>query len=153
VKRAAALLVPLPALFPAGAQAHAVLEGSQPSRALAAYAPPSSAGGPFSAEANLGPAQLELTVDPARLGPNQIHLYLFDRRTGAQFDRVKELTLSARLPEHRVGPLHFEPHKAGPGHWIVRRADLAPAGDWRLDLSARVSAFDAYTTRIEVPVE
>jgi copper transport protein len=122
--------------------------------ALAAYAPPSAVGGgPFSAEATLGPAHLELTVDPARPGFNQAHVYLFDRRTGAQFDRVKELTLSARLPDHRIGPIHLKVHAAGPGHWIVRRADLAPAGDWRLDVTARVSAFDAYTTRIEVPVE
>jgi copper transport protein len=122
--------------------------------ALAAYAPPSAAGGgPFSAEANLGPAHLELTVDPARPGFNEAHLYLFDRRSGAQFDRAKELTLSARLPDRQIGPIHLEPHKAGPGHWIVRRADLAPAGKWRLDVSARVSEFDAYTTRIEVPVE
>jgi copper transport protein len=122
--------------------------------ALAAYAPPSAVGGgPFSAEATLGPAHLELTVDPARPGFNQAHVYLFDRRTGAQFDRVKELTLSARLPDHQIGPIHLEVHAAGPGHWIVRRADLAPAGKWRLDVSARVSEFDAYTTRIEVPVE
>ena len=120
--------------------------------ALAAYAPPSTARGPFAADARLGPARMELTVDPARSGPNQVHLYLFDRRDGAQFDRVKELHLEATLPERHLGPLDLDAQKAGPGHWVVRRWTVAPAGDWRLEVSARVSAFDAYTAELEVPV-
>lgn len=56
---------------------------------LAGYPPATaSQSGPFSASASLGPAALEITVDPARAGPNQIHLYLFDARSGAQFTRV-----------------------------------------------------------------
>jgi copper transport protein len=95
---------------------------------------------------------MELTVDPARAGRNQIHLYLFDRRTGRQYDRVKELTVSARLPDRSIGPLPFEAEKAGPGHYVIRRAGIAPPGDWRLDVSARVSAFDAYDAHLEVPI-
>ena len=99
-----------------------------------------------------GPARLELTVDPARTGTNQVHLYLFDRRTGRQWDRSKELTVEAFLPDRDIGPLRLDPQKAGPGHYVIRRAGLAPAGDWRIDVDARVSAFDAYTARIEVPI-
>ena len=108
--------------------------------------------GPASADATLGPARLELTVDPARVGRNQIHLYLFDRRSGRQWDRAKELTVNARLPDKDIGPLALRPQKAGPGHYVIRRAELAPKGDWRLDVAARVSAFDAYSARIEVPI-
>ena len=100
----------------------------------------------------LGPARLELTVDPGARGSNQVHLYLFDRRTGRQWDRSKELTVKAFLPDRGIGPLKLEPQKAGPGHYVIRRAGLAPKGDWRLDVSARVSAFDAYDARIEVPI-
>jgi copper transport protein len=120
--------------------------------ALVSYAPALGARGPFSASEALGPARLELTVDPARTGANQVHLYMFDRRTGAQFDRAKELTVSARLPDKDIGPLRLDAEKAGPGHYVVRHAPLAPAGDWQLEVSARVSDFDAYTKRIEVPV-
>ena len=120
--------------------------------ALVSYAPPVGATGPVSADATLGPARLELTVDPARVGRNQIHLYLFDRTSGRQWDRAKELTVNARLPDKDIGPLALRPQKAGPGHYVIRRADLAPKGDWRLDVAARVSAFDAYSARIEVPV-
>ena len=108
--------------------------------------------GPFSANAVLGPARLELTVDPARAGANQVHLYLFDRRTGRQWDRSKELTIEASLPDRAIGPLELDAQKAGPGHYVIRRADLAPKGDWRLAVTARVSAFDEYDARIEVPI-
>ena len=60
--------------------------------------------------------------------------------------------MNARLPDKDIGPLALRPQKAGPGHYVIRRADLAPKGDWRLDVAARVSAFDAYSARIEVPI-
>jgi copper transport protein len=120
--------------------------------ALVSYAPPTGATGPFSASETLGPARMELTVDPARTGANEIHIYLFDRRTGRQYARVKEMTVSARLPDRGIGPLPLHTNKTGPGHYVIRRADLAPAGDWRLEITARVSAFDAYTSRVEVPI-
>ena len=41
----------------------------------------------------LGPADLQLTVDPARVGPNQMHVYLTDKRTGQQYDSVKEMNV------------------------------------------------------------
>ena len=54
--------------------------------ALAGYAPATAVqSGPFSGSASLGPAELEMTVDPARVGSNQVHLYLFDASSGAQF--------------------------------------------------------------------
>ena len=45
--------------------------------ALVSYPPPDSlAGGPFDGTAELGPLRLEATVDPARVGPNELHLYM-----------------------------------------------------------------------------
>jgi copper transport protein len=120
--------------------------------ALVSYAPATAASGPFSASETIGPARLELTADPARVGPNQIHLYLFGRATGRQYDRIEELRVTAALPSRGIGPLPLRAAKAGPGHYVIRRAQLAPAGDWRLEVSARVSAFDAYTARVEVPI-
>ena len=38
--------------------------------------------GPFSMSATLGPAELEMTLEPAKVGPNTIHLYLIDAKTG-----------------------------------------------------------------------
>src|SRR5262249_44414220 len=51
--------------------------------ALIAYAPPIDAAmGPFSTGTSLGPAELELSVEPAEVGLNQIHLYLIDAKDG-----------------------------------------------------------------------
>ena len=79
--------------------------------ALVAYPPPSSARGPFADTLDLGPARLELTVDPARPGANELHMYLFRRSDGAQYDRVRELRVSASLPDKQIGPLHLRPRR------------------------------------------
>lgn len=121
--------------------------------ALASYAPATAVrSGPFSGSAALGPAELEVTVDPAQVGANQIHLYLFDARSGAQFSRVKELGVTARMPEKSIGPLPLESQRSGPGHYTVPGAQLGVAGDWELNVTARVSAFDQYAAAIEVPI-
>jgi copper transport protein len=120
--------------------------------ALASYAPPISAqSGPFSAESTFGPIQLEMSVEPARVGANQIHVYLFDARSGAPFAKVEQLQASAALPEMSIS-LPLEPQLAGPGHYTIPGALLSASGDWRITLTVRVSAFDEYTKTIEVPV-
>ncbi len=121
--------------------------------ALAGYAPATAVqSGPFSGSASLGPAELEITVDPARVGSNQVHLYLFDATSGAQFSRVKELEIAATEPENSIGPLPLEARRAGPGHYTVQGALLGVAGDWDLVVTMRVSAFDEYTAQVEVPI-
>ncbi len=121
--------------------------------ALAGY-PPATAvqPGPFSGSASLGPAELEVTVDPAQVGSNQVHLYLFDAKSGAQFDRIAELQVTASETGEEIGPLPLDARRAGPGHYTVQGALLTVAGDWQLDVTMRVSAFDQYTAEIEVPI-
>src|SRR5262249_45238010 len=54
--------------------------------ALIASTPPiDAAPGPFSTTTQVGPAVLEMSVEPAEVGLNTIHLYLIDAKTGAQF--------------------------------------------------------------------
>lgn len=121
--------------------------------ALTSYPPPDSlAGGPFSTTTELGPARLELTVEPARVGANEIHLYLTDPKTGAQYDRLRGLRLQLSLPSKRIGPLEPRVDKAGPGHWVARRAPIAPGGDWALTLRSRISEFEEQRAQVEVPI-
>jgi copper transport protein len=75
---------------------------------------------------------MELTVDPARVGPNEMHVYLFDRRDGRQYEATKELTVTAELPEKRIEPIELEATKAGPGHYVVSGAALGLSGKWTL---------------------
>jgi copper transport protein len=121
--------------------------------ALAGYAPSIAEGtGPFAGKADIGPARLELTVDPARVGPNEMHVYLFDRRDGRQYEATKELTVTAELPEKRIEPIEFEATKAGPGHYVVSGAALGVSGKWTVEVVARVSDFDEHRAKLQVPV-
>ena len=74
--------------------------------ALVSYPPPDSlAGGPFGGTAALGPLRLEATMDPARVGPNELHLYLLRAPDGTPVRRTKELTVTLALPGKDIGPL------------------------------------------------
>ncbi len=121
--------------------------------ALVSYSPSAGArSGPFSGSADLGPARLELTVDPARVGRNAVHVYLFDRRTGAQYDRPRALAITASEPDRDIGPLALRVRKGGPGHYTAPRADLSPGGDWELTVRARISEFEELRAELEVPI-
>ncbi|OJU81945.1 MAG: hypothetical protein BGO11_19040 [Solirubrobacterales bacterium 70-9] len=121
--------------------------------ALVAYAPPiDAASGPFSTNTSLGPAELELSVEPAEVGPNQMHLYLIDAKDGAQFTKTKELTITASLPAEQIGPLKLQVNDAGPGHYVISGAQLSPGGTWELAITDRVSAYKEYSTTISVPI-
>jgi copper transport protein len=121
--------------------------------ALIGYAPPiDAATGPFSANTTIGPAELEMTVEPARVGLNTVHLYLIDARTGAQFTATKELTATARLPAKGIGPLALKPTVAGPGHYILSSAVLSPGGTWEVEVVDRVSEFEQFSRTVKVPI-
>jgi copper transport protein len=121
--------------------------------ALSAYAPSTFAqAGPFSATTTDGPAQIELTVDPARVGPNAIHLYLINPRDGTQFTAAKEVDIAATQPAKGIGPLEQVANLAGPGHYIVPVAVLGVPGSWQVRITVRLSDFDESTTTVKVPV-
>jgi copper transport protein len=121
--------------------------------ALITYAPPiDTTSGPYSTSTTLGPAVLEMTVEPARVGLNTVHLYLIVAKTGTQFTETKELTASARLPAKGIGPLPLHASLAGPGHYILSSAELTPGGEWELELTDRVSEFQSYSKTVKVPI-
>jgi copper transport protein len=121
--------------------------------ALVSYAPPiDAASGPFSINTTLGQAELELTVEPARVGLNTVHMYLIDAKTGAQFTATRELTVTAKLPAKGIGPLPLQSNLAGPGHYVLSSADLSPGGTWQLHILDRVSEFEEYEKTVSVPI-
>ncbi len=121
--------------------------------ALISYTPPiDAASGPYSTTASLGPAQLEMTVEPAEVGANSAHLYLIDAKTGTPFTQTRELTATASLPSKRIGPLPLKLTRAGPGHYILNSAVLSPAGTWHIAITDRVSEFEQHTRIVNVPI-
>jgi copper transport protein len=122
--------------------------------ALISYAPPiDAASGPFSINTTLGPAELEMTVEPARVGLNTVHLYLINAKDCTQFTATKELTAKAVLPAKGIGPLPLQPNLAGPGHYTLNSAELSPGGTWEIQLTDRVSEFEEYTQTVKVPIK
>jgi copper transport protein len=122
----------------------AVLVSEPPARAEVAPT------GPYATTAPLGDElELNLVVDPAAAGRNQIHLYLTNHHTGQPTD-VDEASVSATLASREIGPLRLKAYRAGPGHFVVQRAQLALAGDWQLRVEARRGDFDAATATVSV---
>ena len=122
----------------------AVLVSEPPARAQVAPK------GPFATTATLDDLELNLVVDPAIAGRNQIHLYLTDR-SGQPTD-VDEASVSATLASRGIGPLRLVAHPLGPGHFAVHGAQLALAGDWQLRVETRRGEFDAATATVSVPI-
>ena len=106
--------------------------------------------GPFVSSQRLGPYDLELVVDPATTGKNQIHLTLLDR--SGRLARVSEASVSAAYPAAELGPLELKVVPGGPGHYIVPSARLPFAGDWRIDVTVRRGEFDQWSTTAITPI-
>ena len=124
--------------------------------ALASYPPADAAVGRARSRParTLGPARAELTVDPARAGANEIHLYLFDRATARSTTRTKELTRrSASLPDSGIAPIELQARaRPGPATTSSPAPPLAPAGDWRAASSPRASPTStSYRTTFDGP--
>ncbi len=122
----------------------AVLVSEPPARAEVAPR------GPYATTAQLGDLELNLVVDPAAAGRNQIHLYLTN--SSGQPTDVDEASVSATLASRQIGPIRLKAHRAGPGHFIVHGAQLALAGDWQLRVETRRGEFDAATATVSVPI-
>ena len=122
----------------------AVLVSEPPARAEVAPK------GPYATIKQLGDLELNLVVDPAAAGRNDIHLYLTN--ASGQPTDVDEALVSATLASREIGPLRLKTHRAGPGHFLVHGAQLALAGDWQLRIEARRGEFDSATATASVPI-
>ncbi|PTL58822.1 copper resistance CopC/CopD family protein [Paraconexibacter algicola] len=122
--------------------------------ALVGYSPPASYTTPkaVNIEQRVGPLDLNTTVEPATVGSNTMHIYLFDAKTGEPFDDTKSITAQATLKSANVGPLDIALRKSGPGHFTADAFQLTLAGEWEIRIVDRVSEFDEYATTIKVPI-
>jgi len=120
--------------------------------ALVRSAPPASAGGPVSRELDLGPIRAELIIEPATTGPNDYHLYFFDRETGEQVRRVKEAAIRLEQTEEGIGPVTLDIPYKSPAHYELLGPALSVTGEWDAAVDVRVSKFDSFTARTEFEV-
>jgi copper transport protein len=121
--------------------------------ALISYAPPiDAASGPFSITTTIGSAELEMTLEPAKVGLNTVHIYLINAKNGTQFTATKELMVMARLPSKGIGPLMLKAIPAGPGHYVLNSTVLSPGGTWDIELMDRTSEFEQHNRTVKVPI-
>jgi copper transport protein len=88
----------------------------------------------------LGTSTLEVTIDPARPGRNDVHAYVLDER-GAVDDRYDSAEFALALPAQDVGPLSRTPVNAGPGHFQLVGVDLPLKGEWTLTVTVKPDRF------------
>ncbi|MEX2504417.1 MAG: copper resistance protein CopC [Egicoccus sp.] len=94
---------------------------------------------------------IDLVVDPNRVGRNAIHVYVLDA-TGRPADAVEDLQIELTYVPEQIGPIALEPFVAGPGHWTANLDDLRFAGEWEIRVIAGIDRFTEADARIGVVV-
>ncbi|HET6393756.1 MAG TPA: FixH family protein, partial [Blastococcus sp.] len=125
----------------------AVLVGTPPARS--AVAQPVDVMLPL--QSGSGPSgSVQVSVDPARPGPNTLHVYLFD--DAGRPTQPESITVTLTEPSQEIGPLDVELAPAGPGHYVGDGMDIPGAGTWTLAVSVRLDEFTATTASTDFPV-
>lgn len=93
---------------------------------------------------------VDVTIEPARVGLNDIHLYTLNP-DGAVME-VPQLEASLTLPAQDIGPLQVTLSRITGDHYSAYGQEISIPGEWRLDLIARPSEFDQFraSTTFEV---
>jgi copper transport protein len=94
---------------------------------------------------------LNLSVVPAVVGLNEIHLFFLDD-SGLLVDRVESVTIEMSLPAQNVGPIVIGGALDSPGHYIARTENLVVAGLWRMEVVSRIGTFEQRRTTFDVPI-
>jgi hypothetical protein len=98
-------------------------------------------------ELRLGPMRATLEVMPATVGRNEIHLE-FSK------GRPDEVRVSALLESRDIGPLRYRARRGmEAGTYVVKGANLAPAGEWELRVEARRGKFDLYSETVHMMID
>jgi copper transport protein len=98
----------------------------------------------------IGNLEVNYIVEPAKTGPNVIHLYFFER-TGPPAN-VDDAKLSATLPSENLGPINIPLQRIVPSHYTTPAGVFPQAGDWQVLIEARRGEFEALTQTVTVPI-
>jgi copper transport protein len=95
--------------------------------------------GPFVDEVAMGSNNLNVIVDPNEIGENLVHLTVTTPE-GTPTE-IKAMKVRFSMPDQNIGPLTGEGRKLAPGHFVVQGRQLSVAGEWVLDIEARIDKF------------
>lgn len=120
--------------------------------ALVSYPPPDSIQpGPASGSVKVEGQLVEYTVDPARVGSNDVHIYVFDDQTGAPVP-VRSMDVAFALPSEEIAPIKMDAQPVGNGHFVIRSAMLGVKGRWLASVAIRLSRFEEPIAEFEVDI-
>ncbi|KJK40133.1 membrane protein [Streptomyces variegatus] len=98
---------------------------------------------PFDTGGADGKGIVTIDVDPARVGGNEMHVYV-ERPHGRAFD-IPEVKVEFTLKAKDIGPLPVVPDHIATGHWSANGVQIPMAGDWQVDVTVRTSDIDEVT--------
>ncbi|MFF9116280.1 copper resistance protein CopC [Streptomyces massasporeus] len=98
---------------------------------------------PFDTGGEDGKGIVTIDVDPARVGANEMHVYV-ERPNGRAFD-IPEVKVEFTLKAKDIGPLPVVPDHIATGHWSANGVQIPMAGDWQVDVTVRTSDIDEVT--------
>ncbi|MER8028760.1 copper resistance protein CopC [Streptomyces bauhiniae] len=116
--------------------------------APAASSPADSSGAltldmPFDTGGKNGKGLVRIDLDPARVGANEMHLYV-QRPNGRPYD-IPEVKVALTLKAKKIGPLPVAPEHITTGHWAASGVQVPMAGDWEVAVTVRTSDIDQVT--------
>lgn len=98
---------------------------------------------PFDTGGTDGKGVVSIDLDPARVGGNEMHVYV-QRPNGRAFD-VPEVKVALTLEAKKIGPLPVNPDHLATGHWSANGVQIPMAGDWKIAVTVRTSDIDQVT--------
>ncbi|MFF8729984.1 copper resistance CopC/CopD family protein [Streptomyces sp. NPDC015171] len=98
---------------------------------------------PFDTGGTDGKGVVSIDLDPARVGGNEMHVYV-QRPNGRAFD-VPEVKVSLTQEAKKIGPLPVDPDHITTGHWSASGVQIPVAGDWKVAVTVRTSDIDQVT--------
>ncbi|MEV5016370.1 copper resistance CopC/CopD family protein [Streptomyces sp. NPDC053780] len=98
---------------------------------------------PFDTGSQNGKGVVRVELDPARVGANDLHLYV-ERPDGTAFD-LPEVKVALTQEAKDIGPLPVAPDHITTGHWSASGVQIPIGGDWEVSVTVRTSDIDQVT--------
>lgn len=98
---------------------------------------------PFDTGSQNGKGVVRVELDPARVGANDLHLYV-ERPDGTAFD-IPEVKVALTQKAKDIRPLPVAPDHITTGHWSASGVQIPMAGDWEVAVTVRTSDIDQVT--------
>ncbi|MEQ8145810.1 copper resistance protein CopC [Streptomyces sp. OP7] len=98
---------------------------------------------PFDTGGANGKGVVSVDLDPARVGDNDMHVYV--EGPGGRAVDVPEVKIALTLTAQDIGPLPVAPDHVTTGHWSASGVQIPMAGDWKVEVTVRTSDIDQVT--------